>query len=201
MRPTKRGFFTASAVSMTLLMALAADARAQSSTESSEATSAQSAASLAPDRYFIQYSGGEGNRAQTIGLEWDWAHSRRRSAPTDRIIYWELGVGRWETEFPAGARSRSVTQFTVAAGVRIDLAKLPIYVDGGIGPSWITPLFHGHNKTFSTKFNFRSHLSLGYELPGNAREVSVRVEHFSNAGIRHPNPGVNFWSIRYTHGL
>ena len=30
-------------------------------------------------------------------------------------------------------------------------------------------------------------------------ELVLRVEHFSNAGIKHPNPGENFAQLRYTY--
>jgi hypothetical protein len=33
------------------------------------------------------------------------------------------------------------------------------------------------------------------------RELVLRVEHFSNAGIKHPNPGENYVQLRYTHRL
>ena len=33
------------------------------------------------------------------------------------------------------------------------------------------------------------------DLPG-AHELALRVQHYSNAGIRHPNPGENFVQLR-----
>ena len=30
-------------------------------------------------------------------------------------------------------------------------------------------------------------------------DLGLRIEHFSNAGIRDPNPGMDFASLRYTH--
>jgi hypothetical protein len=32
-------------------------------------------------------------------------------------------------------------------------------------------------------------------------ELVLRLEHFSNAGIDHPNPGENFVQLRYAHRL
>ncbi len=44
------------------------------------------------------------------------------------------------------------------------------------------------------------HVGVGYAF-GAARndEIALRAEHFSNAGIKHPNPGQNFLELRYTH--
>ena len=32
-----------------------------------------------------------------------------------------------------------------------------------------------------------------------AAEIVLRAEHFSNAGIKPPNPGQNFLELRYVH--
>lgn len=81
----------------------------------------------------------------------------------------------------------------------MEFASSPIYVDAGVGPSWVAPLYQNGGKRFSTKFNFRSHLAAGARLPGTVEhDLSLRLEHFSNAGIRRPNPGVNLVAVRYT---
>ncbi|KDD61989.1 lipid A 3-O-deacylase domain protein [Bordetella bronchiseptica OSU553] len=40
---------------------------------------------------------------------------------------------------------------------------------------------------------------MGYRFgPERAYEVSLRVQHFSNAGIKKPNPGENFMFLRFS---
>jgi len=60
--------------------------------------------------------------------------------------------------------------------------------------------FHSGVKRFGSKFNFGDHAAIGLQL-GKSRqhEVALRIEHFSNAGIEHPNPGENFLQLRYSH--
>jgi hypothetical protein len=62
------------------------------------------------------------------------------------------------------------------------------------------PVFRSRDRDFSTEFNFQSHLAVGYVLGERGEhDFGLRIEHFSNAGIREPNPGMNFGSLRYTH--
>jgi hypothetical protein len=35
--------------------------------------------------------------------------------------------------------------------------------------------------------------------PQRAHELSLRIQHSSNAGIKEPNPGENFLLLRYAH--
>lgn len=62
------------------------------------------------------------------------------------------------------------------------------------------PLFRAGLKQFSTEFNFGDHIAIGREFGERSRHaLAVRIEHFSNAGINHPNPGENFLQLRYSY--
>ena len=46
--------------------------------------------------------------------------------------------------------------------------------------------------------DFGDHIALGLRLGARQEhELQLRVEHFSNAGLRKPNPGENFGQVRY----
>ena len=50
------------------------------------------------------------------------------------------------------------------------------------------------------RVQFQSHLAVGHVLGERGEhDLGLRIEHFSNAGIREPNPGMNFGSLRYTY--
>ena len=67
-----------------------------------------------------------------------------------------------------------------------------------MGPSWITPLYEDETRRFSTRFQFRDHVAFGWSLGATGRhELSVQLEHFSNAGVASPNPGVDLLGVRY----
>ena len=62
------------------------------------------------------------------------------------------------------------------------------------------PVFQSRSRSFSTEFNFQNHLAVGYVLGERGEhDFALRIEHFSNAGIRKPNPGMDFGSFRYTY--
>ncbi len=73
------------------------------------------------------------------------------------------------------------------------------FLEGGIGASITTNVYETDGKRFSTRFNFGDHVAFGVLLGKSMEhEVTMRIEHFSNAGIKHPNPGANFFQIRYS---
>jgi hypothetical protein len=73
------------------------------------------------------------------------------------------------------------------------------FAEIGVGANYIVPLYRTGHKQFSTKFNFGDHFGVGRQF-GERRqhEFMVRAQHFSNAGIEHPNPGENFVQLRYS---
>jgi lipid A 3-O-deacylase len=72
----------------------------------------------------------------------------------------------------------------------------------GVGANYIVPLYRTGHKLFSTEFNFGDHIGVGYQFGGRRQHaLMVRLQHFSNAGIEHPNPGENFVQLRYSRRL
>jgi len=72
------------------------------------------------------------------------------------------------------------------------------FFEGGVGVTFTTNVYETDRKRFSTSFNFGDHLALGRNFGARREhELSLRFEHYSNAGIKHPNPGENFVQLRY----
>ena len=64
----------------------------------------------------------------------------------------------------------------------------------------IAPRYRNGSREFSTNFNFGDHVGVGRRFGDHGEhELSLRVQHFSNAGIKDPNPGQNFLQVRYAH--
>jgi hypothetical protein len=73
------------------------------------------------------------------------------------------------------------------------------FLEGGIGANLLLPVYQTADKRFSTTFNFGDHLGIGRRFGREfAHEWALRIQHFSNAGIKHPNPGENFLQLRYS---
>ena len=74
------------------------------------------------------------------------------------------------------------------------------FAELGVGINVLTPIFNDEDRRFSTAFNFGDHLALGRSFGDDAREeIALRVQHYSNGGIKQPNPGINFVQVRYSH--
>jgi outer membrane scaffolding protein for murein synthesis (MipA/OmpV family) len=83
---------------------------------------------------------------------------------------------------------------------RFDEGHSPWSVEVGIGATVTSSLYRDHDKHFSTAFNFGDHVGVGYAFgPARKNEIVLRAEHFSNGGIKHPNPGQNFLALRFVH--
>lgn len=169
------------------------------STQATQATQAAHADSWAPASVFAQAGAGDQRTtAYVVGATWDlpWRHEFKFGSLG---VYGEVAVGRWHTDGRNDATSWP-TQISLSPTFRLNPTIAPKwFVEAGVGPSYIVPLFKTGHKRFSTEFNFDDHLAIGRAF--GPSEVSVRLEHFSNAGISHPNPGENFVQIRYAYRL
>lgn len=153
-----------------------------------------------PDQMFVQGGVAEDAKALVAGAIWNTEWTRPFGGGL-LSLYWEVSFGRWTAEQPDGStRSAWVTQLGVTPVLRWhpsgDTSRW--FVEGGIGANVLLPIYRSRDKQFSTTFNFGDHIAIGMPFGDGARhEVALRVQHFSNAGIKHPNPGEDFLQLRY----
>ena len=152
-----------------------------------------------PSALFVQVGIADGDASSAIaGALWNWTW-RRDCALGSVTGYWELSLGRWQTRSGDDAHAW-VAQLGLTPVFRLHPTAWGEgwFVEGGVGANVLAPIYRTEDKRFSTVFNFGSHLGLGRRF-GEARdrELALRVQHFSNAGIRHPNPGEDFVQLRY----
>jgi lipid A 3-O-deacylase len=157
------------------------------------------AASLEPSTVFVQLGAGDQETtAYLLGATWDlpWRRDFRIGSVSG---YFEGGFGRWSTH-KTHTDTAWPTQISVTPVVRLRPMRTPNYfLELGVGANYIVPVFDSGDKRFSTEFNFGDHVALGRTFRGrHPSEFAVRVEHFSNVGIEHPNPGENFLQLRYS---
>ena len=84
--------------------------------------------------------------------------------------------------------------------MRLDRGASPWFLEVGIGLSYMNHKLQTPDKQFSSEWNFYDVLGAGYTFGGplGKQEVDVRLVHFSNAGLKNPNPGLNFVQLRYS---
>jgi hypothetical protein len=158
-----------------------------------------------PTRLFVQAGVGDDHtHAYVGGAIWDWRWSRQYEFGTF-TGYNEAGVGRWTTDRADGGSSS-------AWSTQVGLTPVLRYVPGtetsrwfaeiGIGANVIFPIYQSSDRRFSTRFNFGDHIGVGRFIDaGHRHELILRLQHFSNGGIDHPNPGENFIQLRYSRRL
>ncbi len=156
------------------------------------------AVELMPRGAFVQ--GGvadHGGYSATAGVLWPWAW-RREALGGEFTGLTEAYLSHWSGR--VGSERRGFTQVGVMPMLRYRFAggRSDWFAEAGIGISAMDRPFRTDHKQFSTSFNFVDVISAGRSF-GERRdqEISLRVTHFSNAGIKKPNPGENFLQLRY----
>jgi hypothetical protein len=157
---------------------------------------------VTPSGVFAQAGFGENNtNAYVIGAVWNWQWQKQYGVGTV-TGFSEASFGRWATDSGGVKGSAWATQIGLTPVIRLRPAAFeqPWFIEIGVGANVILPIYRSEEKRFSTEFNFGDHLSVGRQFgAGNRQEWAVRIQHFSNAGIKHPNPGENFLQLRYTY--
>jgi len=161
-------------------------------------------ATLAPTSLFAQAGFGD-NRTESYlaGATWNW-HWHKETAWGPLTGFEEASFGRWVTRDTGNPASAWATQIGITPVFRLQPTRWggEWYAELGIGANVILPIYRSRHKRFSTEFNFGDHLAVGRWYGAHLQhELALRFEHFSNAGIDHPNPGENFFQVRYAHRL
>ena len=157
---------------------------------------------LIPSTAFVQAGiGDQSTRAYIAGLTWDWNWRQHYGFGT-LSGYFDADFGRWTTDRNGVEGYAWMTQVGLTPVLRLRPAGAAAnwFAEIGVGVNYILPLYRSGTKRFSTEFNFGDHVAIGRDFGSRRQhEVAVRAEHFSNAGIAHPNPGENFAQLRYSY--
>lgn len=154
-----------------------------------------------PDKAFLQTGIAKSARSMLVGTSWApfWNHA---VANGQVEVHWEAAFGRWAGDREA---NRYQTRWTTQVGLTPVLRWQAVddgphwFIEAGIGANIVTPIYRRDSKSFSTAFNFGDHVGIGWRFGASDRhELALRIQHFSNAGIKLPNPGENFRQLRYT---
>jgi len=139
--------------------------------------------------------------APSIGLIVPWSGWTPWERGPGTTWYFDLWASQWRlSRVNQDVEHRSIAQ--IGAGViwrhRLAEGSSPWFVEAGLGVSTTNHLYKTPYKQFSTTFNFVSQLGVGRSFGVDGRhEVSLRLQHHSNANIKKPNPGEDFVQLRY----
>ena len=139
----------------------------------------------------------------SIGLvmPWSWRPAPEATEPKPLSFYWDFFLSTWRAPQIGGGRG-SYTQGGVIATWRwrFDQGQSPWFAEAGLGGTVMDSLYRTPDREFTTTFQFTELLGVGRSFGSqDEHELSLRVQHFSNAGIKRPNPGENFVRVRYLY--
>ncbi len=139
---------------------------------------------------------GIGDHYQRAEVAWEspsvWTHRFEGGSRLD--LLGEVGVAYWHAD---GSRS---------PGSAWQLSAIPLlrwtwsdryYLEAGVGATVFSRTRFA-DKRISTAFQFGDHIGIGMHLNDQSR-LSLRFSHYSNAGIKRPNPGLNILQLNYSY--
>lgn len=102
----------------------------------------------------------------------------------------------------------SASFWNSSTGNMVQLSAVPIFhypltskivAEAGIGVSYFSKTqFAGSD--ISTHFQFADHIGVFYRFAPDG-SIGIRASHFSNGGIKKPNPGLNALQLTYTESF
>ena len=126
-----------------------------------------------------------------VGLQWvphpDWLAERHWD------YYWDVSIANWHSD------TGTVHDFGVTPVLRYARNPRRWYFEGGIGAHIFSDSHVSSDLGFSTRFQFGDQLGIGYRF--ERYDISLRLQHLSNGGIRNPNPGINLLELRAQYWL
>ncbi len=159
---------------------------------------AQQAAPYTAAVYVQAAKASRGSDALTVGVALPWGNGPRwQLGGTPVEAYWDIYLSRWSSD-SAGSRDVTALGFTPTFRFLPGGPSAGWFVDAGIGATYSNRVYVPAPNRFSTRFNFASSVGVGLQFgEQRAHELSLRVQHVSNASIKKPNPGENFLQLRY----
>jgi hypothetical protein len=137
------------------------------------------------------------------GLQWNW--QRRWFAERSWTLgaYWDLQAGQWRGPMRPGQPHQEIWDFGLTPVFRLERAartEFVPYLEAAVGFHLLSNQRVNFRRIFSTHFQYGDHLGAGVRFgPERRYDASVRLQHLSNGGLEHPNPGINFVELRLAY--
>ena len=135
---------------------------------------------------------GDSTMVYRLGAQWNWDSSWWQSSVGRLTGYWDAGYTYWEGDETSGNHSLSFSPVFVYefAGESVQP-----YIEAGIGVAAFTSTELEDNDLGSS-FQFEDRIGAGLRFSG--QEIGIRALHYSNAGIKQPNDGIESYSLFYS---
>ncbi|MBD1550893.1 acyloxyacyl hydrolase [Pseudomonas typographi] len=135
---------------------------------------------------------GESTQVYRLGYQIDWDKSWWQTGAGRLTGYWDAGYTYWDGDDHSSNNSIS---FAPVFRYEFGGGSVKPFVDLGIGVALFSQT-QIEDKKLGSSFNFEDRLGLGVQFAGG-HELSIRAIHYSNAGIKEPNDGIEAYSLNY----
>ncbi|QMV64670.1 acyloxyacyl hydrolase [Pseudomonas berkeleyensis] len=134
---------------------------------------------------------GDSTMVYRLGAQWDWNTSWLQSSVGRLTGYWDLGYTYWDGDKTASNHSLSFAPVFVYEFAGETVRP---YIEAGIGVAAFASTELEDNRLGSS-FQFEDRIGVGLRFSG--QEIGLRALHYSNAGIKQPNDGVEAYTLHY----
>ncbi|QCI12575.1 acyloxyacyl hydrolase [Pseudomonas putida] len=139
---------------------------------------------------------GQGDMTYRLGMSFDWDTKWLQSDTGYVTGYWDAGYTYWEGGEASGAHSLS---FSPVFTYEFSGFTYTPYIEAGIGLAAFSKTDVGDQRLGSA-VNFEDRIGFGLKLPGD-QKIGLRAMHYSNAGLKQPNDGIESYSLFYSRGF
>lgn len=137
---------------------------------------------------------GQGGATLRLGASQPWQARWFDSSTGHLSGYWDAAYTYWEGGKEAsGAHSLSFAPVFV---YEFHGERFQPFIEFGIGVSAFSSSRVG-DQVLGSSFNFEDRLGVGVRF-GEHHRVGLRAIHYSNAGLKNPNDGIESYSLYYT---
>ena len=139
----------------------------------------------------------QGGLTARTALGFTWDRSWFQSATGKMTGYWDVGYTYWEAGDEAGGRHS--LSFSPVFVYEFGQGAIKPFLEAGIGLAVFSGTTAGDQK-FGSAFNFEDRVGAGLKF-GDSERVGLRVTHYSNAGIKEPNDGIESFALFYSRRI
>ena len=161
--------------------------------------------SFAVDRFALEAGTGD-ESADRVGaaLQWQWDSRWFESGDWFLGGYTEVSISYWDGDSGRTGNS-TLSEVGVTPVFRLQRYNnnnsMTPYFEFGIGAHYMSDSKFG-DKDMSTEFQFGDHVGVGFVFGDRQQyDISYRYQHYSNADIETPNPGINFNLLRFGYSF
>ena len=134
-----------------------------------------------------------------VGVQWDWNKKFVELGNWHLGGYWESDAGYWSNR-SSNRTHANILDIGFTPVFRIQqttLSAIAPYVEAGVGVHFLSATSLNPQRQFGSSFQFGDHVGAGVRFGDKGKyDIGYRYQHFSNAGIKGPNQGINYNELR-----